>query len=148
MCWSRKIKTSFGLKIDYNKVPALPSQEAHERALALLIEECAKKLDETKVRKAVSTITVQWWNQVAPRPSTGELNTVVVDNDMIYSGLTVGRLCMVAWRGKMWRSAFCHELLHVIAWEALGDPDPNHQNDLLWKELEAAANARLSAEQL
>lgn len=148
MCWNSKTKTSFGTKIDYNKVPGLPSQAVHERALTMLVEECAKKYDEAAVRKALSSITIEWWNVIAPRPSTGELGTVVVDDGAIYSGLTIGTLCKVAWRGKLWRSAFCHELLHVIGYALFGVDDPEHQDDRLWKELETAANLRLSGEQL
>lgn len=148
MCWGSKTKTSFGLKIDSNKVPGLPTKEAHEHALALLVEECAKKFDAAKVRAAIATITVEWWDKIAPRPTTGEVNTVVVDGTAIYSGLTVGTVCKVAWRGKLFRSAFCHEILHVVGRALLGDDDPNHQNALLWQELEPAANARLAAEQL
>ena len=148
MCWTSKTKTSFGLKINYNKIPGLPSQELHERALTLFIEECAKKFDEIKVRKAVASITVEWWDKIAPRPSTGELNTVVVDNGVLYSGLTIGTLCKVAWRGKFWRSAFCHELLHVVGYVVLGVDDPNHQNSLLWSDLDDVINNRLLAEQL
>jgi hypothetical protein len=148
MCWSSKTKTSLGLKIDYNKVPGLPSKEAHERALTLFIEECAKKFDEAKVRQALSSIIIEWWDKVAPRPSTGELNTVVVDNGAVYSGLTIGTLCKVAWRGKMSRSALCHELLHVVGRALLGIDDPYHENPLLWITLESAANNRLASEQL
>jgi hypothetical protein len=110
--------------------------------------EIDKKFDEVKVRQALSSVTVEWWDKIAPRPSTGEINTVVVDNNMVYSGLTVGTLCKVAWRGKLWRSAFCHELLHIIGRALLGSDDPMHVNNLLWKELEPATNLRLSAEQL
>jgi hypothetical protein len=148
MCWNSKTKTSFGLKINDNKVPGLPTKETYERALVLFVEECAKKFDEVKVRQALSSVTVEWWDKIAPRPSTGEINTVVVDNNMVYSGLTVGTLCKVAWRGKLWRSAFCHELLHIIGRALLGSDDPMHVNNLLWKELEPATNLRLSAEQL
>lgn len=148
MCWRSKTKTSFGLKIDSNKVPGLPTAGVYERALALLVEECAKKLDEAAVRRALSTVTVEWWDKIAPRPSTGELNTVVVSDDAVYSGLTVGSTCKVAWRGKLYRSAFCHEILHVVGASVLGDADPNHQSAILWKEFEPAANMRLVAEQL
>lgn len=148
MCWTSKTKTSFGLKINYNKVPGIPGRETHERVLTLLVEECAKKYDEATVRKALSSVTVEWWNVIAPRPSTGELNTVVVYNDSIYSGLTIGTLCKVAWRGKFWRSAFCHELLHVIGYALFGVDDPDHLDDRLWKELDTSANLRLSGEQL
>ena len=149
MCWNKKTETSFGLKIDFRKLPGLPSKDTHERALTMFVEECAKKFDETKVRQALSAITVEWWNDIAPSPSTGALSTVVVNNGAVYSGLTIGtKLCKVAWRGKLWRSAFFHELLHVVATVILGTDDPNHQNTLVWKDLEPAANARLVAEQL
>jgi len=148
MCWSSKLKTSLGLKVNANKVPGLPTLASYERALAILIEECAKRLDPSAVSKAVSSVTVEWWDKIAPRPSTGVLDTVVVDGDAIYSGLTIGTVCKVAWRGKFYRSAFCHEILHVVGAVALNDADPGHVNNLLWKELESAANGRLAAEQL
>jgi len=148
MCWSRKVKTSSGLVIKPNNVPSLPSLETYNRALTFFIEECAKVFDKAAVEKSLSTITVEWWDKIAPRPSTGELNTVVVYDDVIYSGLTIGTLCLVAWRGKLSRSAFIHELLHVIGCDIIGEADPEHLNDLLWKQLERDINARLSANQI
>jgi hypothetical protein len=147
MCWS-KIKTSFGLKVDNNKVPGLPGKDIYERALTLFVEESVKKMSEIEVRKALSTVTVEWWDKIAPRPSTGEVDTVVVYNDLVYSGLALGDLCKIAWRGKLWRSAFCHELLHVIGGKIFGTEDPEHSNILLWKELEPAINLRLSNEKI
>jgi len=148
MCWSRKTKTAFGVSIAANKVPGLPQQAAHDRALAVLVEECARHMDEAAVKKSLDGVTVEWWDRIAPRPSTGELNTVVVHEDQVYSGLTIGRTCKVAWRGKIHRSAFCHELLHVVAGAVLGDPDPTHSNDLLWKIIDKAARGRLIEEDI
>jgi hypothetical protein len=142
------MKTSFGLKVNTNKVPGLPTIAIYECALSLLVEECAKRFDVNAVKRAVSSITVEWWDKIAPRPSTGELDTVVVDDDNVYSGLTVGTICKVAWRGKLSRSAFCHEILHVVGAVVLGDLDPYHKNGLLWNELEPAINGRLALKQL
>lgn len=144
MCWRRKIKTSFGLRIDANNVPGLPTKEAHEHALTIFVEGCSRHFDEAVVREAVSGITVEWWDKIAPRPSTGELNTVVAPKGGgLYSGLTIGSLCMIAWRGRLWRSAFCHELLHVVDFTATGVSDPYHANAVLWSELEPELNRRL-----
>ena len=105
-------------------------------------------MDGPAAKKALNGVTVEWWDKIAPRPSTGELNTVVVSNNQVYSGLTIGKTCLVAWRGKIYRSAFCHELLHVIAREVLGDADPSHSNDLLWKVITKEANTRLTKEDI
>jgi hypothetical protein len=148
MCWSRKTKTESGVKISANKVPGLPSQAAYDRALEVLIKECARHMDEAAVKKALNGVTVEWWDRIAPRPSTGELNTVVVYEDKVYSGLTLGSMCKVAWRGKIHRSAFCHELLHIIGGRVLGDTDPSHSNTLLWKTINGQANARLKEEDI
>jgi hypothetical protein len=148
MCWSKKTKTESGVKVSANKVPGLPGKAAYDRAIDVLIEECAKHMDKAASRKALDGVVVEWWDRIAPRPSTGELNTVVVHDDKVYSGLTLGKTCKVAWRGKIHRSAFCHELLHVIAGAVLGDPDPAHVNDLLWKTIDRDARARLMTEDI
>lgn len=150
MCWSKKTKTDNGLKLSANKVPALPDKATHDRALTVLTTECSRLggMDAAAVRKAFNGVTVEWWDRIAPRPSTGELNTVVVHDGMIYSGLTLGSICKVAWRGKIYRSAFCHELLHVIARAVLGDPDASHSNDLLWQTIEGGVNGILKKEDI
>jgi len=143
-----KERTSFGLRIDRNRVPGLPTRKAHEDALTVFVDECAKVFDEAEVRRILSLVTVEWWDRIATQPSTGELNTVVVDGNRVYSGLAVGRMCKVAWRGRLWRSAFCHELLHIVGAEILGVPDLLHCDDTLWKILEPTINRRLSSAQL
>jgi hypothetical protein len=144
MCFSRKPKTSQGVKIDRRKIPGLPSDEDHSKALDIFITECVKHFDYSKVQDIVKLVTIEWWNDIAPSPSTGKLNTVVVHNGQVYSGLTVSTtLCKVAWRGKIHRSAFVHEFLHIVNWSILGDSDPNHTNDVL-RSLEVAINAKLS----
>jgi hypothetical protein len=148
MCWSKKTTTQAGVKVDANKVPGLPAQTAYDRALAILLEECVKHFGADPSKKALDGVTIEWWDRIAPSPSTGGLNTVVVDNNQIYSGLTVGRTCKVAWRGKIYRSAFCHELLHVVSEAILGDPDAEHANDLLWKVIDRDARARLTTEDI
>jgi len=150
MCWRSKTKTSFGLKIDWNKVPGLPSKEMHERALTLLVTKCVEQgLQEKVVTSALSRVTVQWWNVMAPSPSTGILNTVVVGpNGVLYSGLTTGNHCDVAWRGSLARSAFIHELLHRIGLTTGIGGDPDHLSKLLWIEIEPSVNQCLSVEHL
>ena len=137
MCFKKK--TEQGTKIDRRKIPGLPSDADHTKAINTFVEECAKIFDRQKVEAAVKTITIEWWNNIAPSPSTGVLNTVVVDNDQLYSGLTVGTICKVAWRGKLFRSAFAHEMLHVIGQNILNDGDANHQNQNLWN-IESSVN--------
>jgi len=147
MCF-RKPKTSQGLKIDRRKIPGLPSDDDHSNALKIFVDECKKQFDENKVRDTVKVVTIEWWNNIAPRPSTGELNTVVVHNDQIYSGITISTtLCKVAWRGRIFRSAFVHELLHIISWAILNDPNSEHSNQSL-QDLEISINKKLSEENL
>ena len=146
MLWRKKVKTSFGLKIIENGVPALPNVKIYERALTIFIEECVKRFDEIAVRHALSKAVVEWWDKIAPSINTGELNTVVVDDGQVYSGLAIGNFCKVAWRGRLHRSAFCHELLHVVGLQLFGI-DPFHQNGLLWS-LERSINALLEKERL
>lgn len=147
MCWIKTTKTSTGLKINENGVPGLPGVEKYERALAIFTEECAKHFSEVEVQKAISSITIEWWDKVAPSPSTGLLNTVVVFEKAVYSGLTVGSTCKVAWRGKLFRSAFAHELLHIVGLNLLNDGDAAHTNSLLWTT-ESVINTLLEQEDL
>lgn len=132
MCFSKKIKTSQGCKIDRRKIPGLPTDTVHDQALKILVDKFAEKLKLEDIKDAISKVTVEWWNDIAPSPSTGVLNTVVTNNGQIYSGLTVGLICKVAWRGKIYRSAFAHEFAHVIGGKLLDDWDPNHNISLLW----------------
>lgn len=149
MFWKKRTKkTLFGLKVDFNKVPGLPSLDVHEKALSLFVEECSKRFDKQLVHEALSHITIEWWNAIAPRPSTGELNTVVVYEDNVYSGLTIGNMCKVAWRGTIARSAFCHEILHIVSDFVFGTRDPYHLNDILWKDLEFNINNCLAKKKL
>jgi hypothetical protein len=133
MCFSKKIKTLYGCKIDRRKIPGLPTDSAHEQAIQILVDKFAEKFKLEDVRATLGKITMEWWNDIAPRPSTGELNTVVVHNGQIYSGLTVGSVCKVAWRGKLYRSAFAHEIAHQVSWKLFSDWDENHKNGLLWE---------------
>lgn len=135
--------TVFGLKVDGNGVPGLPTKEAHEQAVSLFVDECAKVFDRGVVCDALRHVVVEWWDKVSPRPSTGILDTVVVDCGCVYSGVTSGNLCKVAWRGRISRSAFCHELLHIVGRACLGGDDSWHSNTLLWAEIEMSANRSL-----
>jgi hypothetical protein len=144
MCWKKKAKLKCGCTLNRRKIAGLPSDQDHDAALNVLIDECKKKLmSENLLLSVLKKITIEWWDNTAHSPSTGELKTVVAYNGQVYSGLTVGYLCMVAWRGKLYRSAFIHEILHVIGGDILNDPDPNHQNQTL-KELECTTNGILA----
>lgn len=131
MCFKKK--TSQGVKIDRRKIAGLPSDNNHEQAISVIIDGCSKHFDKQKVEETIKNITIEWWSDIAPSPSTGILNTVVTDSGSIYSGLTVGNTCKVAWRGKIFRSAFVHEILHVVGRNILNDEDPYHKNSDLWK---------------
>jgi len=144
MCWRKKITLKCGCTLDKRKIAGLPTDQNHNAALDIFIDECKNKLmSENLLLAVLKKITIEWWNDIAPSPSTGVLNTVVTYGDQVYSGLTTDHLCRVAWRGKLYRSAFVHELLHVIGGDILGDPDPNHQNQTL-KDLEGSINSRLA----
>jgi hypothetical protein len=138
----QKSETSQGCRIDRRGISGLPSDDDHSKALDVFIEECKKQFDETKVRDTIKLITIEWWDDVAPSPTTGQLNTVVVYNGQVYNGLTIGNLCKVAWRGKISRSAFVHEILHVIGVNILGGSNINHMNPVL-RILETTINKKL-----
>ena len=140
MCFKKK--TEQGTKIDRRKIPGLPSEAVHSRALAIIVGEFSKTLDLIQVQNVVQNATIEWWAHVAPRPSTGELNTVVVDHGQIYSGLVVGSTCKVAWRGKLWRSAFAHEFGHVVGYKLLAGADADHNNNQIW-DVVKVINSRL-----
>ena len=137
MCFSRKPKTSQGCKIDRRKIPGLPTDAVHDQALKILVDKFAERLKLEDIKATISKITVEWWNDIAPSPSTGKLNTVVTHNGQVYSGLVVGLTCKVAWRGKIYRSAFAHEIAHVIGGKLLSDWDADHDNSLLWDTVKA-----------
>ena len=147
MCFNRKATASQGTKIDRRKIVGLPIDDAHTKALTIFTDECSRVFDRTKVEASVKSITIEWWNDVAPSPSTGVLNTVVIDSGYLYSGLTVGTTCKVAWRGMLYRSAFAHEMLHVIGRNLLNDEDADHKNHTLW-DLETAINSTLQVSKL
>lgn len=132
MCFSKKVKTSYGCKIDRRKIPGLPNDSAHDRAIQILVDIFGQRFKLEDVRTTIGKITVEWWNDIAPSPSTGKLNTVVAHDGQVYSGLTVGTTCKVAWRGKIYRSTFAHEIAHVIGGLLLNDWDADHNNNLLW----------------
>jgi hypothetical protein len=143
MCFGSKTKTSYGCKIDRRKIPGLPSDLNHESALGVFISACSGVFYESKVREVIRDFTIEWWNDIAPSPSTGLLNTVVVWNGQVFSGLSLpGNVCRVAWRGKIHRSAFSHELVHMVAERILGDGDADHKNPDLWA-IEARSTASL-----
>lgn len=147
MCFKKKL--NYGVRLNKRKVPNLPSDMDFNRALNIFVDEVSKEYDEDNVKKALNKAVIEWWDYVAPSPSTGNLSTVVIDEDKAYSGLTKGKTCKVAWRGKLWRSAFAHELLHIICIALVQtDGDPNHSNDRLWKVLEVRINKKLQEEAL
>lgn len=130
MCFSKKI--SYGCKIDHRKIPGLPSDGIHEKAIKIVVDKFSERIKLEDIETTIKKITIEWWNYIAPSPSTGGLNTVVSYNGKVYSGLVVGSICKVAWRGKIFRSALAHEIAHVIGGQILNDSDPNHINNFLW----------------
>ena len=60
MCWGKKTKTESGAKISANKVPGLPIQADYDRALAVLVEECAKHMDGPAAKKALNGVSSQY----------------------------------------------------------------------------------------
>jgi len=140
-------ETSQGCKIDRRGIPGLPSNSEHSKALDILIYSGRKYFNEVQIRDTLKLITIEWWNTIATNPSTGQLNTVVIYDGYPYSGLTIGNLCKIAWRGKLFRSAFIHEILHVMGTRILGDPNPNHTNETLYN-VEIEANKKLFEQNL
>lgn len=145
MCFKKK--TTQGVKIDRRKIPGLPTDEEHSKVIDFIIEICSKSFDRQQVEESVKKITIEWWSDISPSPSTGVLNTVVIYNDLIYNGLTIGNLCKVAWKGKIYRSAFVHEIMHVIGADILNDINADHTNQQLLS-IEREINSKLSSENL
>lgn len=142
MCFRKKDKLNFGIQVDRRKIPGLPSINDCNTAIELLLANFTLA-NTTLIQNVFKNLTIEWWNDFAPSPSTGIINSVVVDNDMVYSGLTTGNICKVAWRGKIFRSAFIHEILHFIGVVVLGDGDAEHKNVKLW-EIENIVNKLLT----
>jgi hypothetical protein len=141
MWFKKKIKLDFNIILYPNNVPGLPNTILHNNVLSLFVDFCTAKYgDGAKVLKALRGVSIEWWDKIAPGPFTGNLNTVVVYNGRIYSGLNIGKECKVAWRGAFSRSALAHELLHVINYSLNNELDPYHLNKELW-ELEEEFNA-------
>lgn len=145
MCFKKK--TTQGVKIDRRKIPGLPTDDEHSKVIDFIIEICSKSFDRQQVEESIKKITIEWWSDIAPSPSTGNLSTVVVYNDFIYNGLTIGNTCKVAWKGKIYRSAFVHEIMHVIGADILNDPNADHSNQQLLS-IEREINSKLSSENL
>lgn len=138
MCFKKRDKLNYGIQVDRRKIPGLPSIDDCNIAIELLIG----NFTLSSIQNSLKNLTIEWWNDFAPSPSTGIINSVVVNNDMVYSGLTIGNICKVAWRGKIFRSAFIHEILHYIGL-VLGDGDPEHKNTKLW-DVERIVNKLLA----
>lgn len=131
--YDRAVSSKFNIVFRGNNVPSVPSVYHLEKALAEFITVCDKSFGVNKCYNALSGITIIWWDKIVPRPVTGELNTAVVYNGIAYSGLTTrDGVCRVAWRGKIFRSAFIHELMHVVAGKLIGDWDENHKIEKVW----------------
>lgn len=123
--------------------PGAPLPADVDKAIGIYVSVCAKRYTEAKCLAAIKPVVLEWSGVIAPSPSTGALNTVVVLNGTLYSGATVGISVRVAWRGKISRSALIHELGHVVGTYILGDPNGDHTNTEL-KALEDEANAEVA----
>lgn len=138
-----RIALKYGCMLDAHGVPGLPTIEEHNEALDAIVGEAGKLMPSDQVAAAIGRITIQWWDILRISPSTGHPTTVVVFDGQPYSGLTVGHLCMVAWRGEIHGSAFVHEIMHVVGGDVLGDWNADHSNETL-RGLEASINAGLA----
>jgi len=134
--------SSYINQISSGNTPGAPSPAEVDRALGVFVEVCGTKYGVDKCKAAIYAVKLEWSGVVAPSPSTGVLTTVVVYGGVLYAGLNVGNFVMVAWRGKISRSALVHELCHVVGANILGDPNPNHTNVAL-AQLEQDTNIRL-----
>lgn len=129
-------------KIISGNTPGAPAPDVVDKAVSIFVKVCNEKLSVGTCAAAIKDVELAWSGVVAPSPTTGVLNTVVVYQGNLYSGLTVGNKVMVAWRGKISRSALAHELCHVVGVGILGDPNKDHTNQLL-AELEQSTNQAL-----
>lgn len=131
--YDKVVSSKFSVVFRGNNVPSVPGIDTLDKALSSFVEKCDESFGVGKCLSAVSGVTVVWWDKIAPRASTGELGTTVVYNGVAYSGLTTrDGTCRVAWRGKLFRSAFSHELMHVVSGRILGDWDEEHKIEKVW----------------
>lgn len=126
--------TKYGIVILGNKTPGIPSIQRIDKALDIFVKHCKTLFPEEKCLLVLKNIKIEWWGVIAPSPSTGSLSTVVVYQGQIYSGLaTLGDYkARVAWRGLIGRSAFAHEIIHLVGYFATGDPDGEHKKAEWW----------------
>lgn len=93
-------------------------------------------------------VKIEWSDKVCPEYSTGNLNTCVdIGDKQIYNGIQAGATMKVAWRGKVYRTALVHELVHYFGKLFDGRPDPSHRIPEYWK-CEQLVNMRLKERNL
>lgn len=125
------IRLNYGVLLDRNGVENLASAEKHNNVLDVFFNEASKLAGKGYVLDSLFKTTIQWWDHLAPSPSTGKLETVVTYNGKLYAGLNFeGGLCMVAWKGKFYQSALVHEVSHVLARDVFNDQD--HYTRPIW----------------
>jgi len=125
--------SKYDFSVYNNNTPGVPQKEEILAALDKTMLSCnifvGKPCDA-----AINGYTLEWWGVVAVSPSTGVLTTVVIYGDKLYSGLTTfnDSTIRVAWRGRIHRSAFVHEIAHLVGIEAFSVEDREHTLDKLW----------------
>lgn len=129
---SETIRLKYGLEI-YKK----PVQYALKRTntdtlmdiIYMELSKCDLGLDYQAI---LPTLKVKFCDYVAPSYSTGELNTVCELSDSIVSGHAPGKTVFVAWRGKVHRTSFAHEIMHQLMANSGFGPDYNHESKPYW----------------
>lgn len=143
------VSPKYGTTLLGNNTPNAPGLVDTEKALEIVQRHCAEVFTASDCKEAISKMTVEWWGVMAHTPSTGAVMTIVPDNGDIYAGLTTYDFKVrVAWRGKFYRSAFAHEIIHVVAIVATGDGDALHTNTEWWIDLVGKMKEEMKAQNL
>lgn len=141
MCFwflDKKIKLNCGLKIDNNKVKDLPTKEIYEAVMVVMCNELGLFFDLNNL----SDWVLQWGDSLY-KDGNGYRTYVVSPIGNLCAGSTSGgHTCKVAWRGKIHKSAFIHELLHALSKETYKDLDASHSRKDVW-EFEKKINNKL-----
>jgi hypothetical protein len=120
----------YGIKQD-KSVPYVTTQTDIHKGVNIIVDGFAECF-EKRVDQYFDGVIFKFSDEIAPSPSTGILNTVVKYNNAVGSGFQIGKTMLVAWRGKLFRSAVAHELMHYLGRVIDSAPDPNHQIIKYW----------------
>lgn len=140
-----------GIEINKTKVPYALDLTRTRKHYDDMAEVIATKLIacNLNISKAdFNGLRIIWSDAVAPSPSTGELNTVVMPGDgRLYNGFIDNKIIYIAWRGRVYRTALVHELIHYFLKLHNGNPDAEHKHKTAW-QCEARVNEMLKRKNL